>query len=89
METPSQSQSSTVSDEGQILLPEAIREHLKLQPGSRVEFVIDASGEVKLLPLNYPVTRLAGILYRADHPPVSMEEMDQAIQEHLNAGSWR
>jgi bifunctional DNA-binding transcriptional regulator/antitoxin component of YhaV-PrlF toxin-antitoxin module len=75
---------TTLSDEGQIHLPPEIQAHLKLQPGSRIEFVIDISGEVKILPLNYPVTDLAGILYRPDQEPVSLEAMEQAIQERAN-----
>jgi len=41
-----------VTDAGQITLPEAIRNHLKLVGGSRVEFIIDEGGQVKLIPLN-------------------------------------
>lgn len=32
---------TTVTDNGQITLPEEIRQHLRLVSGSRVEFVID------------------------------------------------
>jgi YgiT-type zinc finger domain-containing protein len=31
--------------------------------------------------LDYPVTNLAGILYRPDQEPVSLEAMEQAIRE--------
>ncbi|MEL6321144.1 MAG: AbrB/MazE/SpoVT family DNA-binding domain-containing protein [Cyanobacteria bacterium J06626_14] len=33
--------STTVTDTGQVILPEEIREHLKLVSDSRVKFVID------------------------------------------------
>jgi bifunctional DNA-binding transcriptional regulator/antitoxin component of YhaV-PrlF toxin-antitoxin module len=75
---------TTLSEEGQIFLPPEIQAHLKLQPGSRVEFVIGVSGEVKILPLNHPVTNLAGILHRSNQEPVSLEAMEQSIQEHVN-----
>ena len=56
----------------------------KLQPGSRIEFVIDCLGEVKVFPLDVPVANLAGILHRPDRPVVSIEDMDQAIQEQIH-----
>jgi bifunctional DNA-binding transcriptional regulator/antitoxin component of YhaV-PrlF toxin-antitoxin module len=58
--------STTVTDIGQITLPEEIRQHLKLVSSSRVEFVIDEHGQVKLFPLNVPVETLSGILHRPD-----------------------
>jgi bifunctional DNA-binding transcriptional regulator/antitoxin component of YhaV-PrlF toxin-antitoxin module len=75
---------TTLSDEGQIVLPPEIQTYLKLQPGSRVKFVIDISGVVKLLPLNHPVTNLAAMLHRSHQEPVSLEQMEQVIQEHVN-----
>jgi AbrB family looped-hinge helix DNA binding protein len=44
--------STTVTDTGQITLPEEVRQHLKLSSGSRIEFVIDEDGQVKIFPLN-------------------------------------
>ena len=55
--------STTVTDTGQITLPEEIRQHLKLVSGSRVEFVIDEEGQVKIFSLNVAVEALSGILH--------------------------
>jgi AbrB family looped-hinge helix DNA binding protein len=76
--------STTVSDTGQITLPEEIRQHLKLVSGSRIEFVIDEDGQVKLFPLNVAVEPLSGILHRPDMQPTSLEEMETAISEGSN-----
>ncbi|GAP96538.1 transcriptional regulator AbrB [Leptolyngbya sp. NIES-2104] len=65
-------------------IPPEIQAHLKLQPGSRVEFIIDGSGAVKVLPLDISVANLAGILHRPDTPTVSIDEMNQAIQDEIN-----
>lgn len=75
---------SQITDEGQVTIPPEIQAHLKLQPGSRVEFVIDCSGEVKVLPLNVSVANLAGILHRPGRPALSIEDMNQAIQEQID-----
>lgn len=75
---------TTVTDTGQITLPEEIREHLKLVSGSRVEFVIDEEGQVKIFPLNVAVETLSGILHRPGIQPASLEDMEVAISEGAN-----
>jgi AbrB family looped-hinge helix DNA binding protein len=75
---------TTVTDTGQITLPEAIREHLKLVSGSRVEFVIDEDGQVKIFPFNVSVENLSGILHRPGIKPASLEDMETAISEGAN-----
>jgi len=76
--------STIVTDTGQITLPDEIRQHLKLVSGSRVEFVIDENGQVKIFPLNVAVETLSGILHRSGIPPVSLEDMETAISEGAN-----
>ncbi|MEM9214404.1 MAG: AbrB/MazE/SpoVT family DNA-binding domain-containing protein [Cyanobacteria bacterium P01_F01_bin.150] len=76
--------STTVTDTGQITLPEEIREHLRLASGSRVEFVIDEDGQVKLFPLNVAVETLSGILHRPSTQPTTLKDMDAAISEGAN-----
>ncbi|MEO0348834.1 MAG: AbrB/MazE/SpoVT family DNA-binding domain-containing protein [Cyanobacteria bacterium P01_A01_bin.15] len=76
--------STTVTDTGQITLPEEIQQHLKLTSGSRVEFVIDEDGQVKIFPLNVAVETLSGILHRPDFHPPTLEDMDATISEGAN-----
>jgi len=76
--------STTVTDTGQITLPEEIRQHLKLTSGSRVEFVIDENGQVKMFPLTIAVNSLSGILHRPGMQPVTLEEMEAAVSEGAN-----
>jgi AbrB family looped-hinge helix DNA binding protein len=76
--------STTVTDSGQITLPEEIRQHLKLASGSRVEFVIDEDGQVKIFSLNVAVEDLSGILHRPGIQPASLENMESAIFEGAN-----
>lgn len=69
----------TLSEQGQLTLPKPIRERLHLSPGDKVEFLLDDSGKVELVPVTAPITALKGIL----PPPecvVSLEEMDAAIR---------
>ncbi|MBE7382256.1 MAG: AbrB/MazE/SpoVT family DNA-binding domain-containing protein [Leptolyngbya sp. SIO1E4] len=76
--------STTLTDTGQITLPEEIRQHLKLTSGSRIEFIIDENGQVKIFPLNVAVETLSGILQQSGTHPTSIEDMDAAIAEGAN-----
>ena len=53
---------ATITSKGQITLPKEIRDHLKLAEGDRVEFIIDASGEVRVRTVSGPVCKLHGLL---------------------------
>ncbi|MDJ1185333.1 AbrB/MazE/SpoVT family DNA-binding domain-containing protein [Roseofilum casamattae] len=75
---------TTVTDTEQITLPPQIRDYLKLSHGSKIDFVIDAEGEVKLIPLNVSVEELSGILYRPGIEKATLEDMEMAILEGAN-----
>ncbi|MBW4485380.1 MAG: AbrB/MazE/SpoVT family DNA-binding domain-containing protein [Tildeniella torsiva UHER 1998/13D] len=76
--------STTVTETGQITLPDEIRQHLKLVSGSRVEFIIDEDGQVKIFPLTVAVESLSGILHQPGIQPASLEDMETAISEGAN-----
>jgi len=71
---------STVTSKGQTTIPKEIREHLRLKPGDRVEFVTDEDGRVVVLPATLDAAELAGIL-KAPSKPVTVEAMNQAIRK--------
>ena len=76
--------SATVTDTRQIILPQEICDRLKLVSGSKISFIIDEDGQVKLFPLNVPVEELSGILHRPEMKKVTLEEMEIAISEGAN-----
>lgn len=76
--------STTVTDNGQITLPDEIRQYLNLISGSQVEFIIDESGQVKIFPLTVAVETLSGVLHRPNLSPASQDDMDAAIAEGAN-----
>ena len=69
---------SAVTKKGQTTLPKPVRETLGVGAGDRVRYVI-LEGEVRILPVR-PIHRLFGVLEH-DGPPMSLEEMDQAVAE--------
>jgi len=69
---------ATITSKGQTTIPKAVRQHLKLRAGDRVEFVIERDGRVVLVPATLDITQLQGVLAPAPRR-VSLEEMDEAI----------
>ena len=66
---------ATLTSKGQTVIPKAIRDHLKLQPGDSLDFV------VLIRPATEDIRRLKGLLHRPGRLPVSVEEMNQAIRK--------
>ena len=65
---------------GQFVLPKAVREHLKLLPGCKVDVTVDERGRLILTPVLHEPEELF-----ADRPLVkrivSVEDMDRAMAE--------
>ena len=78
--------SATITTKGQVTIPKEIRDYLNLDTGSKVDFVIDENGIVKLIPLNIPIQKLSGILHRKGMKATTLEEMEQIISEA--ASDW-
>ncbi len=74
---------SLVSEKGQVTIPKAVRQHLKLETGARLDFVIEDDGTVVVKPVTRHVRDLAGLLHRPGRRPVSVRGMDEAIGMHL------
>ncbi len=70
-----------LTGKGQVTIPKQIREYLHLDTGSRIDFVIDENGDVKVIPLNVAAESLSGILHREGMATASIEDMEQAIIE--------
>lgn len=78
--------SASITSKGQVTIPKEIREYLKLKTGSKIDFIIDEDGQVKVIPLNVPVETLSGMLHRPGMKAATIEEMEAAIQER--ASDW-
>src|SRR6266851_9549290 len=70
---------STLTSKGQITIPKELRDQLHLKKGSRLEFVVEASGRVILQPLNSDFRSLRGMIRSKRRRPVSIQEMNKAI----------
>ncbi len=70
-----------LTGKGQITIPKKIRDYLHLDTGSKINFVIDENGDVKIIPLNVAAESLSGILHREGMKTASLEDMERAIVE--------
>ena len=75
---------STITSKGQTTLPKAVRDALGLKPGDRIRYFV-RDGHVQIRPV-LPISRLYGFL-KYDGPPVTLQEMDQAIADGAAASA--
>lgn len=70
----------TVTAKGQITLRKQVREHLEARAGDRIDVDLLPNGRVQLRAKKRgPISDVFGILAEPDAPPVSIEEMSEAI----------
>ena len=69
---------ATLTSKGQTTIPKDVREHLRLQPGDRLEFVVQ-DNVVILRPATRKVTDIKGFFPKPKRP-VSIAEMNKAIR---------
>lgn len=69
---------ATVTSKGQVTIPKPIRDRLHLEPGDKIDFILDEAGDVRVTPVTAPVARLKGMVPKPN-PPVSLAKMDEAI----------
>lgn len=70
---------ATLTSKRQITLPADACEKARLVKGGKVDVRVNEAGEIVLRPKTGDIRRLRGIL-KYDGPPVSIEEMNEAIE---------
>lgn len=63
--------SATITSKGQLTLPKAIRDRLRLGAGDRVDFVVKDDGTVVMQPATVDVRELKDVLHRKGQPRVT------------------
>jgi len=79
---------ATLTSKGQVTIPKAVREKLKLQTGDRIDFV-DTEKGIILVPVTRDLRALRGILKGRVASPVTVEQMNQAIGDMAARRSLR
>ena len=76
---------ATVTSKGQITIPKEIRAMLNLHSGDKVNFIVDESGVVRLVPLTRDVKSLKGIVPKPEKP-VSVDDMKNTVRKRRGGG---
>ena len=78
---------TTLTSKGQMTLPKAVRDELGLQPGDRLDCLVQPDGTIRLVPVTVRLADLRGILGK---PPrrLSPKQLDAAIRDSWGA-RWR
>lgn len=71
---------ATITSKGQITVPKAVRDRLHLNPGDKIEFLVDEDGTVRVIPVTASLRQLKGMVPKPDRV-VSLDEMASAIEQ--------
>ncbi len=74
---------ATVTTKGQITIPKDVRDHLGVETGDRLDFIVQDDGTVVVKPATRHVRELGGLLRRPRHRPVSISDMDDGIAKRM------
>ncbi|WP_298255195.1 AbrB/MazE/SpoVT family DNA-binding domain-containing protein [uncultured Arthrobacter sp.] len=74
-----------LTSKGQVTIPLEVRRALGLEAGSRIDFVFSADGRLVLEVVRTSVASLQGVLRRDGANTLSVEAMDDAVQEEALA----
>ena len=75
--------SATITSKGQVTIPKAVRDSLKLHAGDKIEFVVTNKREALLRPISKKVDDVFGKLHKPNRKNISTREMDAAIRKKV------
>lgn len=76
-----------LSTKGQLVVPKAIRDHLHLNAGDRLDFIIGDDGEVVIRPAVVDVRDLKGLLHEPGRRTVSLADMNHVVRDRATGKS--
>jgi antitoxin PrlF len=72
---------ATVTIKGQVTLPKAIRDELKIEQGTQLDFQLNADGSMSVRTLKRSAMAIVGLLKRPGRAAVTVEHMNQAVAD--------
>ena len=76
---------ATLTTKGQVTIPKEVRQHLGIDTGDRLSFVVQEDGTVLVKPITRHVRELGGLLRRQGRRSVSILDMDESIARRMRA----
>jgi bifunctional DNA-binding transcriptional regulator/antitoxin component of YhaV-PrlF toxin-antitoxin module len=77
---------STLTQQGQLTVPAAVRRRAKLAPGMRVRWSVSESGVVSMHPIRLSTDQIVGA-FKSKSLRVSNEAVEKAIRDGYDSGS--
>lgn len=74
---------ATLTSKGQITVPKEIRDRLKLDAGTTLDFQLLPDNTIMVRPIKPDARRIRGLLKSPHARPLSVAEMDQGLERHL------
>lgn len=74
---------ATLTSKGQITLPKEIRDRLGLDAGTLLDFAVLPDNTITARAVKADAKRVRGILASPHSEPLTVEQMDEKIGEHL------
>lgn len=74
---------ATLTSKGQITLPKEIRDRLNLASGAILDFQLQADNTITARHVQPDARRIRGLLKSPHSAPLTVEQMDAAVAEHL------
>ncbi len=72
---------ATVSIKGQVTVPKAIRDHLKIERGTQLDFKLNDDGSISVRSLNRSALSIVGLLKQPGRAAVSTGQMNEAVAD--------
>lgn len=72
-----------LTSKGQLTIPKAVRDTLRLHGGDRVAFTVHGDAEAVMKPMTKSVDEVFGLLYTPGQPRKNIEQMNDAIAERM------
>lgn len=76
---------ATLTSKGQITIPKAVRNALRLRSGDRVQFTLQGRNEAAIRPITKSVDEVFGCLHRPGRRAMSVRDIDRAIVSAVKA----
>ena len=70
---------ATVTVKGQVTLPKAIRDELKIEQGTQLDFQLNEDGSISVRALKRSALSIVGLLKRPQRAAVTVEQMNRAV----------
>ena len=72
---------ATVTVKGQVTVPKAIRDRLKIETGTQLDFKLNDDGSMLVRSLKRSALSIVGLLKRPGRSAVTIEQMNQAVAD--------